>query len=510
MSNVLIINMGLKSIRCIIFDQNGRKLGAAALAINTAINDKQVEQEPSEWSEKAKAVMEKAFVEAGKIRIDYITVTTSASSLVCVGSDGVPLGRAIMVSDKRAAEEAQMIAQLPEFVKVQEATGLNISASLMLPKILWMKRNQPEIFYKTAFFLTPNDYLIHYISDVVVTDYLNAVKYHYDIHTQQYPDELLKKLQIPSSKMPDVVNVGEKVGKIRPQLAEETGINADAQIVITSYDAICSFIGSGVSEEGEASDVSGTVTVFRAFTKKNNIKSTDKIYGLPFYLGGNQIVGGSNNLGGGLIEWVKQCYYQKEEYPYEIMEKDAAESELGARGLIFLPYLLGERTPLWDDNARGVFFGLERMHTRKDMTRAVFESTGFIDLDIIGAIREAGVDVQSVRLSGGLARVNLISQIKADILGRDVCVLSEFETTASGAAMMVCMGQGIYPTLKEAADQFAEIRMIVKPNMENHKKYAYMYELYHSTYDALKELFVSRKETLGKLRSDRKIQIENL
>lgn len=152
------------------------------------------------------------------------------------------------------------------------------------------------------------------------------------------------------------------------------------------------------------------------------------------------------------------------------MEKEASESELGARGLLFLPYLLGERTPVWDDSARGVFFGLERMHTRKDMTRAVFESTGFIDLSIIDAINEAGIDVNSVRLSGGLARINLVSQIKADILGKDVLVLSEFETTSSGAAMIVLAGQNVYPDLKSVADKFAVIRMIIKPNKENNKK----------------------------------------
>lgn len=187
--------------------------------------------------------------------------------------------------------------------------------------------------------------------------------------------------------------------------------------------------------------------MFRTLTRKETCKSS-KIYSMPYYNENAKIIGGSNNLGGGLIEWVKQCYYLNDEYPYEIMEKDAAESDIGARGLVFLPFLLGERAPIWNDNARGVFFGLERMHTRKDMTRAVFESTGFIDLSIIDAIKETGTDVSSVRLSGGLARINLISQIKADVLGKDVLVLSEFETTASGAAMMVLTGQNIYPDMK--------------------------------------------------------------
>lgn len=510
MSNIMVINMGLKSIRCIIFDQKGQKLGSAALAINTAINDKQVEQNPEEWTRKAVQVMKKALWDAGSLRIDFITVTASASCLVCTAKDGTGVGRALMVSDKRAGQEAEQIAGMPEFARIQKSIDMDSSASLMIPKILWVKENQPDVFSGSAYFLTPNDYLIYFLSGVFVTDYLNALKYFYDPVYKRYPEELLEVLQIPLNKLPKVADIGDRVGTLRKKLAEEIGINSDVQVVLTSYDAICSFIGSGVTEEGEASDVSGTVTVFRVFTRKKAQIKGNGIYDLPFYLGENRILGGSNNLGGGLIEWVKQCYYQKEEYPYEIMEKDAAESEPGARGLIFLPYLLGERTPIWDDNARGVFLGLERMHTRKDMTRAVFESTGFIDLDIIEAVNRAGVEVQSVRLSGGLARINLVSKIKADILGRDICVLSEFETTASGAAMIVLLSQGIYPDMKQVAERFAKVRMIIKPDMENHRRYMYMYGLYRDTYSTLRELFLHRKDIMQKMRNDREVQIENL
>ena len=510
MSNTLVINMGLKSIRCIIFNQNGLKLGGAAQAINTAINDKRVEQNPEEWWEKAQNVMIKAMADSGMAEVTYITVTTSASCLVCVDSFGNSLGRSFMISDKRAEAEAEIINAMPEFEEIEKKTGLGMTVSLMLPKILWVQRNMPEMYEKTAYFMTPNDYLIYKLCGAFVTDYFNASKYHYILSEACYPEKLLEKLKIPSGKLPKVVNAGECVGKIDNTLAKQLGVSSGARIIVSSYDAICSFVGSGVSEDGEASDVSGTVTVFRTLSKKLDIGDSAKIYKIPFYRKNAQIVGGSNNLGGGLIEWVKQCYYQREAYPYEIMEKDAGESEIGARGLIFLPYLLGERAPLWDDHARGVFFGLERMHTRKDMTRAVFESTGFIDLDMLEAIRETGIEVQTVRLSGGLARINLISQIKADILGKDVMVLSEFETTATGAAMLVLLGQGVYQTMREAAEKFAVVRMIIKPDLENHRKYEYMYELYKDTYQALKGLFDKRMQILEQLRSDREVQIENL
>lgn len=510
MKNVMVINMGLKSIRCIVFNEDGMKLYNEAIPIKTAISAEKVEQDPKEWWQSAEKLIGRAACECKNICIDYITVTASASCLVCVDKTGIPLMSALMVSDKRAEEESQYISQLEEFKKVHEETLLDMTASLMLPRILWLKRNLPEIYRETDKFLSPNDFMLYKLSGSYVTDYFNAIKCHYNPEKECYPGKLLNALGVSEQRLPVVMNPGDTVGRIDAALAEKLGISQNAEIVVSSYDAICSFIGSGAAEDGEASDVSGTVTVLRALSRDRNLHNNPLIYNLPLYKENANIIGGSNNLGGGLIEWVKQCYYQNEIYPYEIMEKEAGESVLGAKGLIFLPYLLGERAPIWDDNARGVFFGIERMHTRKDMTRAVFESTGFIDMDMIAAIEQTGIKIKSVRLSGGLARVNLISQIKADILGRDVLVLSEFETTSTGAAMMVMLGKGYFKDLREAADKFVSIRMIIKPNMINHQKYMYMYELYKDTYSTVKGLYKRRKQLTKKMVDDREVRIENL
>ncbi|MBP2657238.1 MAG: Xylulokinase [Firmicutes bacterium] len=510
MKNVMVINMGLKSIRCIIFNENGMKLFNEAIPIKTAISADKVEQDPKEWWQSAENLIGRAACECKAICIDYITVTASASCLVCVDKAGNPLMRALMISDKRAEEESQYISQLDEFKKVYEETLLDMTASLMLPRILWVKRNMPEIFRETDKFLSPNDFMLYKLSGLYATDYFNAIKYHYNPEKRCFPERLLDTLGVAEQRLPCVMNPGDTVGRITAELAEKLGISKNAEVVISSYDAICSFIGSGAAEDGEASDVSGTVTVLRALSRDRSLHNNPLIYNLPLYKENANIIGGSNNLGGGLIEWVKQCYYQNEIYPYEVMEKEAGESVLGAKGLIFLPYLLGERAPIWDDNARGVFFGIERMHTRKDMTRAVFESTGFIDMDMIAAIEQTGIEIKSVRLSGGLARINLISQIKADILGRDVLVLSEFETTSTGAAMMVMLGKSCFTDLREAADKFVSVRMIIKPNMINHQKYMYMYELYKDTYGTVKGLYERRKNLIRKMNDDREVRIENL
>lgn len=510
MKTILVLNMGMKSIRAIIFDSEGNKLTSSALPIATSLSGGCVTQNPSEWWEKAKSVIKDAVSDAAGVKIDYLTVTTSSSCLVCVDKEGEPLAPCIMVSDKRAVKESDYLKENSFFAEVKRTLGLDADPYLMLPKALWVKNNQAEIYERTYKFLAPNDYLIAKFTERYVTDYMNAQKWHYDTERKKYPEMLLKDIDIPLSVLPEVMAPGAYVGNISSKAADETGLSLQVKVVASTYDAICSFVGSGVSQEGEASDVSGTVTVFRAAAKKKVAAPLTRIQQIPYYEGNMNIVGGSNNLGGGLIEWVKQCYYQNESFPYELMEKDAGEASLGAGGVIFLPYLLGERAPIWDYNARGVFFGLERMHTRKEMTRAVFESTGFIDLDMIAAIEETGMEVKSIRLSGGLARLNLISQIKADITGREIMVLSEFETTATGAAMIALFGQKVYASLEEAAKAFVRVRMIIRPDQKNHMKYQELYTLYKETYETLKPLFPKRMEITEKLYRKKRVKIENL
>ena len=503
--------MGMKSIRSIIFDSEGNKLASSAIPIETALMDEYVTQDPEEWWEKGCKVIRNTIDEIAGNEIEYITVTTSAACLLCVDEDIRPVSDCMMVSDRRARSESNELKKCAYYSAVCEKTKLDMDPYLMLPKALWIKKNKPDTYQQTFKFLAPNDYLIAKLSGgICVTDYMNAQKWHYDVDNNRYPNDLINEIGVDINKLPEVVSPGEYVGTVSEEASKRTGLSTKTKIVISTYDAICSFIGSGVSKEGEACDISGTVTVFRTVSKDKIPNIQNGIQQLSYKEAGMNIIGGSNNMGGSLIEWVKQCYYQNEELPYERMEKDAIEAGNGAGGLIFLPYLLGERAPIWDYDARGVFFGLERTHTRKEMTRAVFESTGYIDLDMIHSIEQNGVNIEKIRLSGGLARIGAISQIKADITGKEIEVLDEFETTASGAAMIALFGQKKFKNLDEASEAFARVRMVIRPNMKAHEMYLELFELYKETYETLKPLYPKRMHVVSKLIGDKKIKIENL
>lgn len=510
MKKILVLNMGMKSIRSIIFSVEGERLAAASCPLTTQLDGERVMQEPEEWWDKAQLVIQESLKNLKDKAIDYITVTASSACLVYVDNSGNVLDRCIMVSDKRAESESKFIKNMPDFKQVELETGVGMDSYLMLPKILWVKKNQPDLYEKTEKFLSPNDYLIYKMTGGYCTDPFNASKFHYDVKTGSYPIQLLEALAVDVNKLPKVMEVGSCVGKLTEEAVKLLGLSRNTKAIISAYDAICSFFGSGVSEEGEASDASGTVTAFRALSYKDSLKASSKIFISSLNRWNMNIVGGSNNLGGGLIEWAKQCFYRNELYPYEIMEKEAGEVVPGAGGLVFLPYLLGERAPLWDYDARGGFFGLERSHTRKDMTRAIFESTGYIVLDMIKAIEETGVKVSKIRFSGGLAQNDLIAQIKADITGLQVSVLEDFETTAIGAAMLALLGQGEYDSLRDVARCFVKVRMIILPNEKRHRQYMEIYKLYKDTYKCLKDLFPERMKMIRSIYGKQEIIIENL
>jgi len=496
---VLVLNLGLKSIRAIVFDKSGRKLASAASPVMTQLKGSRVEQSPQNWWKQGVQVMKEALGEE-EVRdaVKAITVTTSACCLIPIDREGEALRPAMMVADKRSSKQCDVLLDLEVFGELK-AKNPNFMAhpSMMLPKAMWLKENYSDVFEESAYLIGSNDYLVNKLCGRVVTDTLNAEKFYYLPDEKEYPVALFNEVGVDRDKLPEVYDTGTDVGEILPEVKKMLGVSDTQNIrcVLSTYDAICAFFGSGLSKEGDASDVSGTVTSLRVLSKVKPKQYVNGLFVQYEPLTKVYIIGGSNNLGGGLIEWAKQALYDREQMPYAKMEREAQESDLGAKGVIFLPYLLGERAPLWDDDARAVFFGLERQHMRADMIRAVFESAGYSLVPLLNLIKETGREPRRVVASGGLARMSFISSIKADILGLEVAVPSEFETTAVGAHILCALGMGVYKDLEEAS-KIVSIREVILPDRVCKESYDKIYAVYWSLYENLKDLFKVHKDTL--------------
>ena len=499
MSATVVLNLGLKSMRAAIFSERGERLAIAYRAIETQMGEGVVEQDPEDWWRAGELVLDEALAASGvRDEVRIVTVTASAGCLVPLDAAFRPQRTAIMISDVRARPQAELISRLAVFEELARP-GRRVTPDLMLPKIVWLREHQPAIFEATRWFATPNDFLVARLTGEVVTDEQNATKYFHGLGGgDAYPAAVLSALHLDESRLPTVVRGGDGRLPLLPTVRERFGLSPECEVVVSTYDAICAVYGAGVSLPGEACDVSGTVTSFRAVTDLKLRDPSGRLFVAPHVRPGLYLAGGSNNLGGGVIEWVKQLLYADETDAYAAMERDAADAPPGAAGITFLPYLLGERAPVWDASARAVFFGLGRNHGRADMLRAVFEGVGFSILDIADRLGELGVTVDRVVASGGLARIAPIQQIKADMLGVPVALTEELETTALGAALVAGVHAGTFASIDEATRVAVRFGRSFEPDAMRTEMYRDFFAVYRGLYSSLKELFVVREDLIAR------------
>jgi xylulokinase len=494
--SVCVLNLGLKSMRAAVFDDAGHIRAIAHQPIATQMGEGRVEQSPEEWWAACIGTMERALSD-GELAatVDLLTVTASAGCLVPLRADGTALGTAIMISDVRAAEQAARIESSPSFADLGDGRN-RVTPDLLLPKILWLLENDPTRFADARWFASPNDFLLHRLTGELVTDHNNASKYLHDA-AAGYPAGLLASLGIDVDTLPPAVAPGSTALPIRDALRQRFGLARGAAAVVSTYDAICAVYGAGVAHVGDACDVSGTVTSFRVLTDDPPANEDGRLFVGPHIVPGLYLAGGSNNLGGGVIEWAKQLLYATEADPYGAMVAEASDAPPGASAITFLPYLLGERAPVWDPDARGVFFGLGRNHQRSDLIRAIFEGVGYSVLDIADRLRAMGVRIDRVAASGGLARLEPINQIKADMLGLPVRTTSEIETTALGAALIALSYGGRFGSLAEAVEACVTFGPTYEPDDARTDMYRDFFAVYRSLYDQLAGLFAERQRLIS-------------
>lgn len=511
----LVINLGLKSIRAIIFDEAGKRISTAARKVNSRLVGDKVEQDATEWQAKMHQVMQEVSDSMDyQSAIRTVTVSCSASCLVGVDKNLVPVTPVIMVSDRRASEQAQALAMQPEMQRLATRYGYSATMYSQLARIRWMMKNAPEEHAKVHKYLAPNDFLIMILTGgLFKTDTLNAEKFFYETDDKRYPSELLARIGVSEDLLPDCVDIGTNLGPMPESVCSTFKIKGRPDVVVSTYDAICSVFGTGASESGQICDVSGTVTSVRMYSDKKFVDPKSRIMCQSFPPSNGYLIGGSNNLGGGLIEWAKACFYKNEDNPYEQMQSDASfegkQSKSNA-GLLFLPNLLGARAPSWDADARGAFFGLERHHNRSDMMRSIFESIGFEIRSFLDIFEESGVSLQMVTASGGLARIAIANEIKASITGLPYHYMDEMESTSLGAAIIVMCATGQYATYGEACSDIIATRQVFMPRKADKNYYEDMYGLYKELGAEMGPLFQARKALVHKHQSKHFETIENL
>ena len=477
--------MGTTGVKAAVFDAGGNMLGTglAEYKLETPMPDI-VELDPEiYWISACNAVaqaIEKAGIRPTDIR--SMAVTGQVETLVMVDQDGVPLRKAIVWLDNRAKEEA---AFLEKRFGEEELFRLSGQTQMLpcwpAPKILWLRKNEPQIFEKTARYLMVEDFIVFRLTGKYVTGTgLLPSSLYYDICRNQYDSAMLAELGLREDQLPELKNTGEILGKC---IANESLISPGTLIAAAPLDHVCGNLGSGCAVSGMVSETTGcTLALCAAF----NGLTYDDSRQLSTYLG---IAPGSSVLlpwaptAGMLLKHFKEEFASGTEF--KVLDELASAVSAGSDGLILLPHCAGAISPDCNPDARGVAWGITLAHKKAHFARAIMESVAYLLRDNVEKLRELGCQIREIRTLGGASKSRLWLQIKADVLNLPVVVPVCQEATALGAAILGAVACGDYPDVKTAVEKMVRISYRVEPG-ENAGKY----EVYFKKYRQLNKMLL--------------------
>ena len=504
---ILAHDLGTTGNKSSLFDSQGQAVASSFAAYGTyypAVN--WAEQNPEDWwqavCESTRQLIQKSRVHPSEIAC--IVFSGQMMGAVAVDRQVRPLRNAIIWADTRAVDEAQKIIDGIGFEQGYQITGHRISPSYSCAKIMWLREHQPDIYDQAYKFLHAKDFIAARLTGRFVTDYSDASGMNLlDLGTKQWSPEILEAAGVDPAVLPELHSSTDVVGEVRAQVAEQVGLAAGTPVVIGGGDGCCAATGAGVVSEGEAYNYIGSSSWLGIATRKPILDPTLRTFTFVHLIPGMYSPTGTMQAAGGSYQWLRDifCLPEKEAAsrlqvsPYELMNLQVEQSPPGANNLLYLPYLLGERSPHWNPKARGAYFGLTVQHTRADIIRATMEGITFNLRVILQAFVEQGAQVKEMRVIGGGARGRVWRQVLADIYGMPVVRPNLLEdATSLGAAIAGGVGVGIFPDF-EIAKRLTPIIDTAIPDRQVKEKYDRLFKLFNDCYQALEPLY----EELGAL-----------
>jgi xylulokinase len=498
---ILAHDLGTTGNKASLYDRDGQVLASAFYGYGLDLpRVNWVEQNPEDWWQ-AVCVSTRQLLAAAKVPARAIAcIVFSGQMMGCVAVDrqARPLRNALIWADMRAEAEAQAIVDGIGMAQAYRITGHRASSSYSGAKILWVRNHQPEVFAQTHKFLHAKDFIVARLTGNFVTDYSDASGMNlYDLEAGNWSDLILDAVGLSRDQLPDLHASTDVVGAVTPEAAAEVGLAAGTPVVIGGGDGCCAATGAGVVREGSAYNYIGSSSWIALATREPILDPTMRTFTWAHLVPGMFSPCGTMQAAGGSYQWLRDNLCQPEKdaaaglklNPYELMNLQAESSPPGANGLLFLPYLLGERSPRWNPKARGGFVGLTMKHTRADMIRAGLEGITLNLRVILAAFQEQGAQVEAMRVIGGGARGRVWRQIMADIYGVPVQrpALLE-EATSLGAALAGGIGVGLFPDFS-VAEKLTPIVDTIQPNAGLGPLYDRLYGVFNRAYQAFEPLF---------------------
>ncbi len=458
------------------------------------------EQDPEDWWKATVTSIRKVIRDAGidSREIKGLGLSGQMHGAVVIDKNHQVLRPCILWCDQRTAEQCRYITERIGRDRLIELVSNPALTGFTAPKIVWIKENEPQIYEKAHKILLPKDYIRFRLTGSFPTEVSDASgTLLFDVRKRKWSGEMLDKLEISRDLMPECYESPEVSSEISKGAAALTGLRPGLPVVGGGGDQAAGAVGNGVVEAGIISSTLGTSGVVFAFSEEVKVDPRLRAHTFCHAVPGKWHLMGVMLSAGGSLRWFRDVLGQEEVKlaqekgvdPYKILTGEAEKVPAGSEGLLFLPYLTGERTPHADPEAKGVFFGLTIRHRKNHLIRAVMEGVAYGLRDSLEILRELKLEIKQVRASGGGARSPLWRQMQADINGVEMVTINVDEGPAFGAALLAGVGAGIYRSVEEAAQETIRVTNSTSPDPRNTALYDKYYRLYRSLYPLLKDKF---------------------
>lgn len=488
-ARLLGIDLGTSAVKVLLTTFDGAVIASASAEY--PIEQPQpdyAEQEPAAWLRAVADAVQATFTQAPTAPIAAIGLSGQMHGTVLLGADHQPLGPAIIWPDRRSAREVQEITERVGSERLYAITGSPVATGFQAATVRWVQRHAPELWRRVRRILLPKDYLRFWLTGVLTTDPSDAAgTLLFDETRRDWSDELLDLLEIRRDQLPPVQPSASICGRLCEDAARALGLPVGVPVATGAADTACSLLGAGVARSDQLLFTISTGGQLVQPCEAVRVDAQGRIHTFCSALEPGEGRSGWYQMGAMLVaglalHWLReQLYEEPANISYDQMMRLASEAPPGADGLLFLPYLIGERTPYMDPTARGVFFGLTLRHRRSHLIRAVVEGVTLAARNAYDVLRELGAASQHIVLAGGGARSRFWQQVVADVFGTPVQALRTAEQSAAGACILAGAAIGAFDPA-EAAHTWAHYGSLMQPDSDRHCFYQGRLEAFRALY----------------------------
>lgn len=498
---VLGVDLGTSGTKTVLFDKQGRAIASASreYPLDQPRNG-WAEQDPECWWQAARETIRQVIGESGvaPAQIRGLGISGQMHGLVLLDENGQVLRKAILWCDGRTQQECDEITRIVGRERLIRITANPALTGFTAGKVLWVRRHEPEIWKQVRHILLPKDYVRFRLTGEYGSEMSDASGTNLlDVPRRCWSGAMLDALDLDATLLPPLMESSDAAGTVTSRAAEETGLQPGTVVAAGAGDNAAAAVGTGVVTVGKAFATIGTSGVVFAHADQVQIDPKGRVHTFCAAVPGAYTVMSCTLAAGLSLKWFRDQFCQAEcqtaaqmgEDPYTLMSQEAAQSPIGANRLVYLPYLMGERSPLLDADARGAFIGLSGIHARRDLLRAVMEGVIYSMRQNLEVLRGMGIAPAEMLACGGGARSPFWRQMMADVFALPVRTVKNTEGPALGAAILGGVAAGMYADIPSACAALIRENASQLPDVQRHVDYEKYYDLYVSLYPALKDAY---------------------